>query len=86
MSDAAVTLEVFQSLWAMEDLPFNSPQQWSLAERVGHIAEAGFAGLAVDLGAKQKPAAAELVQARITSTQSTRSMGSIGAAKSVPNT
>lgn len=61
MSDAAVTLEVFQSLWAMEDLPSNSDRQWDLGQRVERIAEAGFAGLAVDLGAKQKPAAAELM-------------------------
>jgi hypothetical protein len=56
----AVTLEVFQSLWAMEDLPRGAARQWSLAERVEQIAGAGFAGLAVDLGARQKPAAAEL--------------------------
>lgn len=63
MPDEAVTLEVFQSLWAMEDLPFNSLEQWSLADQVRQIAKAGFAGLAVDLGAKRKPAAADLVQA-----------------------
>ncbi|GAA0276056.1 sugar phosphate isomerase/epimerase [Cryptosporangium japonicum] len=54
------TLSVFQSLWAMEDLPWRSAQPWTLAERVERIASAGFAGLAVDLGAREAPAAAEL--------------------------
>jgi hypothetical protein len=53
------TLSVFQSLWAMEDLPFRD-LRWSLAEQVDQIAVAGFAGLAVDLGARRAPAAADL--------------------------
>lgn len=51
------TLSVFQSLWAMEDLPWRSAGPWSLTERVERIASAGFAGLAVDLGARQAPTA-----------------------------
>ena len=54
------TLSVFQSLWAMEDLPWHAAEPWSLAERVEQIATAGFAGLAVDLGAREAPAAADL--------------------------
>ncbi|SHN21274.1 sugar phosphate isomerase/epimerase family protein [Cryptosporangium aurantiacum] len=54
------TLSVFQSLWAMEDLPWRSASRWSLPERVERIASAGFAGLAVDLGAREAPPAAEL--------------------------
>ncbi|TQS45430.1 sugar phosphate isomerase/epimerase family protein [Cryptosporangium phraense] len=54
------TLSVFQSLWAMEDLPWRAPARWTLAERVERIASAGFAGLAVDLGARQAPAAKDL--------------------------
>ncbi|MBM9469528.1 sugar phosphate isomerase/epimerase family protein [Nakamurella leprariae] len=53
-------LLTYQSLWAMEDLPFRGERQWTLAERVERIAGAGFDGLAVDLGAKQKPASTEL--------------------------
>ncbi|MFI5953636.1 sugar phosphate isomerase/epimerase [Cryptosporangium sp. NPDC051539] len=54
------TLSVFQSLWAMEDLPWRSPVPWTLPERVERIAAAGFAGLAVDLGAREAPAATDL--------------------------
>ncbi|PHV68722.1 sugar phosphate isomerase/epimerase family protein [Williamsia muralis] len=52
-------LAVFQSLWAMEDLP-STANQWSLPEQIHLIAAAGFNGVAVDLGARRAPAAAEL--------------------------
>lgn len=52
-------LAVFQSLWAMEDLP-STADQWSLPEQIHLIAAAGFNGVAVDLGARRAPAAAEL--------------------------
>lgn len=55
-----MSLLVYQSLWAMEDLPRDQPVQWTLGERVARIAEAGFHGLSVDLGARQVPAAAGL--------------------------
>ncbi len=54
------TLSLFQSLWAMEDLPYRGDAQWTPAERVEKIAGAGFAGLAVDLGARQAPAASDI--------------------------
>jgi hypothetical protein len=54
------TLSVFQSLWAMEDLPWRAAEPWTRAERVERIAAAGFAGLAVDLGAREAPAATDL--------------------------
>jgi sugar phosphate isomerase/epimerase len=54
------TLSVFQSLWAMEGLPWRGSAPWPLAERVERIAAAGFAGLAVDLGAREAPPAREI--------------------------
>jgi hypothetical protein len=51
------TLAVFQSLWAMEGLPWRAAAPWSLEERVARIAGAGFAGAAVDLGAREAPTA-----------------------------
>jgi hypothetical protein len=51
---------VFQSLWAMEGLPWRVPRPWTLEERVERIAEAGFAGAAIDLGATEAPTAAEV--------------------------
>ncbi|GAA1995706.1 hypothetical protein JL107_07590 [Nakamurella flavida] len=60
-SDAtAPVLRTYQSLWAMEGLPYRSDTGWSLEQRVELIAAAGFDGLAVDLGAKEAPTAAEL--------------------------
>ncbi|MGY1813894.1 sugar phosphate isomerase/epimerase family protein [Blastococcus sp. SYSU D00820] len=59
MTTTGQRLVVSQSLWAMEDLPLGGPQ-WTLPERVAAIADAGFDGLAVDLGARQAPAAADL--------------------------
>jgi hypothetical protein len=53
-------LAVYQSLWAMEDLPHRGEAQWTLAERVERIVTGGFDGLAVDLGARQAPAAETL--------------------------
>jgi hypothetical protein len=55
-------LSVFQSLWAMEGLPWRSSSRtWSLPERVERIAAAGFAGLAVDLGAREAPSTKDIV-------------------------
>jgi hypothetical protein len=44
-------------MWAMEDLPFGGPTPWTLAEQVAAVADAGYDGLAVDLGAKQAASA-----------------------------
>ncbi|MEE4024074.1 hypothetical protein V1Y59_13380 [Gordonia sp. PKS22-38] len=52
-------LTVYQSLWAMEDLP-STDAPWTLAEQIARIDDAGFAGIAVDLGARQAPAADDL--------------------------
>lgn len=40
-------LLVFQSMWAMEGLPFQGPE-WTLEEKVRQMAEAGFDGAEVD--------------------------------------
>nr|WP_314141999.1 hypothetical protein [uncultured Rhodococcus sp.] len=56
---APLVLEHFQSLWAMEDLPFGGPP-WTLAEQVAAIAESRFDGLAIDLGAKQVAASTDI--------------------------
>ncbi len=40
-------LLVFQSMWAMEGLPFEGPE-WTLEEQVRRMAEAGFDGAEVD--------------------------------------
>lgn len=53
-------LAVFQSLWAMERLPWRAGVAWTVEERVAMIAEGGFAGVAVDLGAREAPTAAAL--------------------------
>ncbi len=60
MSAPTQRLAVFQSLWAMEQLPWRAGHPWTLAERVERIAGAGFNGVAVDLGAREAPTAAEL--------------------------
>jgi hypothetical protein len=44
----AQTLSVFQSLWAMEGLPWRGAAPWSLEEQIEHVAEAGFAGVGID--------------------------------------
>jgi hypothetical protein len=54
------SLSVFQSLWAMEGLPWRARRTWTLEERVGRIAGAGFAGVGLDLYAREAPAAAEV--------------------------
>lgn len=58
------TLEVFQSLWAMEDLPWAPtgprPTPWTLPEQLDLLVGHGFHGVAVDLGARRVPTAAEL--------------------------
>jgi hypothetical protein len=43
-----VELQVFQSLWAMERLPMNAAREWSRAEQIARIAEAGFQGVGVE--------------------------------------
>jgi sugar phosphate isomerase/epimerase len=55
-----MTLPVFQSLWAMEDLPANADTPWTPAEWIEQIGQAGFDGVAVDLGARQAPDAQTL--------------------------
>jgi hypothetical protein len=60
LSGATQRLAVFQSLWAMERLPWKAAVAWTLEERVATVADAGFAGVAVDLGAREAPAAAAL--------------------------
>ncbi|WP_328365004.1 hypothetical protein OG800_34475 [Streptomyces sp. NBC_00445] len=54
------TLSVFQSLWAMEGLPWRGARAWSLGERVTRIAEAGFSGVGLDLHAREAPLAADV--------------------------
>ncbi|MBA4865813.1 sugar phosphate isomerase/epimerase [Streptomyces sp. PSKA54] len=54
------TLSVFQSLWAMEGLPWRAPRPWTLEERIERTAEAGFAGVGLDLYAREAPAASEV--------------------------
>ncbi|WP_111767496.1 sugar phosphate isomerase/epimerase family protein [Nakamurella deserti] len=61
---STATLEVFQSLWAMEDLPWAPtgprPTPWTLTEQLDLVAGHGFHGVAVDLGARRVPTAAVL--------------------------
>jgi sugar phosphate isomerase/epimerase len=40
-------LDVFQSMWAMEGLPWRGDREWDVEERLEKIAEAGFAGVNV---------------------------------------
>ncbi|WP_019926165.1 sugar phosphate isomerase/epimerase [Nocardia sp. BMG111209] len=42
-----MTLSVFQSLWAMEDLPLHGAR-WTVPQRVERVAEAGFDGVGID--------------------------------------
>jgi hypothetical protein len=42
----------------MEDLPYGSDRNWTIAEQLDRLTEAGFHGAAVDLGARGKPDAA----------------------------
>lgn len=51
---ATPALRTFQSLWAMEDLP-TAAAPWTLEEQIGLLVEAGYAGVAVDLGARRAP-------------------------------
>jgi len=51
-----VRLELCNSLWAMEDLP-SAGEPWTLTEQLDRLAEAGFDGAAVDLGARRRPEA-----------------------------
>jgi len=52
----SIRLEMFQSLWAMEDLPWRGTP-WTLPEQLDRLVEADFDGVAVDLGARGKPEA-----------------------------
>ncbi|WP_067669727.1 sugar phosphate isomerase/epimerase family protein [Nocardia miyunensis] len=54
-----VALEIYNSLWAMEDLPYRG-EPWTLGEQLDRLAAAGFDGAAVDLGARRRPEAAAL--------------------------
>ncbi|MEV6334681.1 hypothetical protein AB0M12_08180 [Nocardia vinacea] len=58
-----VRLEMFNSLWAMEDLPWKATPAWTLAEQLDRLVAAGFDGVAVDLGARGRPEADELAAA-----------------------
>ncbi|MDT7620729.1 MAG: hypothetical protein QOD82_5418 [Pseudonocardiales bacterium] len=54
------TLSVFQSLWAMEGLPWGAADPWSLEERIQR-ASAEFAGVAIDTYSPEKtPPAARI--------------------------
>lgn len=39
---------IYQSIWAMEELPWREPRKWSLEEQIDRIAAAGFEGIALD--------------------------------------
>lgn len=41
-------LEVYQSIWGMEELPWKSSSPWSHEEQMDRIAEAGFDGAEID--------------------------------------
>ncbi|MQY31784.1 sugar phosphate isomerase/epimerase family protein [Nocardia aurantia] len=56
-------LELFNSLWAMEDLPYRGARAWSLDEQLDLLERNGFDGAAVDLGARQRPEATRLAAA-----------------------
>ncbi|WP_019930526.1 sugar phosphate isomerase/epimerase [Nocardia sp. BMG111209] len=56
-------LELFNSLWAMEDLPYRGARPWQLEEQLDLLERNGFDGAAVDLGARQRPGAARLATA-----------------------
>jgi hypothetical protein len=55
-------LRPMQSLWAMEDLP-TSAAPWALDEQISLLVEAGYAAVAVDMGARKAPAATDLAAA-----------------------
>ena len=40
-------LHVYQSLWGMEGLPWNSEPEWSLDEKLDRVASSGFQGLSI---------------------------------------
>jgi hypothetical protein len=42
-----VELHVYQSIWAMEGLPWRGRPAWSSAEQMGRIAEAGYRGVSI---------------------------------------
>jgi sugar phosphate isomerase/epimerase len=39
---------IYQSIWAMENLPWREPRKWSVEEQIERIAAAGFEGIALD--------------------------------------
>ncbi len=59
---SAPPLRTFQSLWAMEDLP-TATAAWTLDEQINLLTGAGYDGVAVDLGARRAPRAADLERA-----------------------
>jgi sugar phosphate isomerase/epimerase len=46
-------LQLFQAMWAMEQLPWMSSTPWTIEERVERIADAGFAGLAISFSERE---------------------------------
>lgn len=44
----AGSFAIYQSMWAMEELPWRGKREWSLEEQVARIAAAGFDGIALD--------------------------------------
>ncbi|MFI6400364.1 sugar phosphate isomerase/epimerase family protein [Rhodococcus coprophilus] len=50
----SIRLEIFQSLWAMEDLPWRGAP-WTLEQQLDQLVGENFDGVAVDLGARGKP-------------------------------
>lgn len=41
-------LEVYQSMWAMEELPWKSPAKWTIDQQLDEIANAGFDGIGLE--------------------------------------
>jgi len=48
-----VELQVFQAMWAMEQLPWRAAAPWTLEERVARIADGGFAGLSISFSERE---------------------------------
>ena len=61
MADA---FAIYQSMWAMEELPWRQDREWSLEEQIDHIAEAGFDGIALDDDHPRLAAAVQLAADR----------------------
>ena len=59
---ATPRIRAVQSLWAMEDLPLGQ-QEWDLVTQIRALEDAGYDAVAVDMGARKAPAAADLATA-----------------------